>query len=208
MTEQKLRNDAHMLELMGELNRRRERDRQLQAAGMAGPTRWYVLLVEPSCEKKAAANLIAHHVDVYLPEFPQRRRAGRRSRSVLVPMMPGYLFARLPVGAEPLQRIRATAGIRASNPLLAIDGRPAIIPEAAMRIIMAKEATLCERPCDRPDALRVGQGIQIKEGPFAWILAKIDDLSKLDTHGRIGAALEIMGRIVRVELEVGDFEAA
>jgi transcriptional antiterminator RfaH len=206
MTTQAL--DEHFAALMQELNRRRRRDGQMQPAGNAGLARWYVLLVEPSSERKAVSSLLAHHVDAYLPEFPQRRRCGRRSRSVLVPMMPGYLFARLVPGAEPWQRIRTTDGIRASNPTLKVDGRHALVPDAAMRIIMAKEAALCERPCDRPDALRVGQTIQITEGPFAWVTARIEDLSKLDTHGRIKAAFELLGRVVRVDLEVGDFAAA
>lgn len=170
--------------------------------------RWYVLLTEPQREKTAAAGLIAHRVDVYLPELPHRKLCGRKMRTTLMPMMPGYLLARLVPDLEPWHRIRATPGIRAGHPALMCDGRYATIPDAAVQVIQAKEARLCERPCERPGALKIGDKIEAIAGPFAWLHGKIDDLSRLDSHGRVKAAFMIFGQLTKVEMNVSEIRAA
>lgn len=170
--------------------------------------RWYVLLTEPRRERLAAAGLIARRVDVYLPEFPVRRRHGRKMRQILVPLLPGYLLAPFDPANIPMSRIHATLGLRASGPLMKVDGRYTIVPQHAIAIVQAKEARLCKTVSERPGAFHEGDPIEVTDGPFAWFRGAIEDISKLDTQGRIGAAISLFGRLVSIELEASQIRAA
>jgi transcription antitermination factor NusG len=170
---------------------------------------WHVLLAHPREERRAAAGLIGHRIHVYLPEITRRCRHGRAMRERLVPMLPGYLF--IPAAAEiPWARIRATPGIRVHDgrmPALMSNGHLARIPHAAMQIVMAKEGKLHKGLERLPEALRVGQEVEVIDGPLAWFHAAIADLAKLDTQGRIKAAVNIFGRLVTCEFEVSQVRA-
>lgn len=170
---------------------------------------WYVLLAHPREEVRAAAMLTGHDIRVYLPQITKRCRRGRKMHEVPVPMLPGYLF----IPAAPLvpwARIRATPGIRVHNgeiPALMVNGHIARVPDAAMQIVMAKEGKL-HKGIDRPpDALHVGQEIEVVDGPFQWLKAVIESIDQLDTQGRIKAAMDIFGRLTSVDFEVSQVRA-
>ncbi len=170
---------------------------------------WHVLLTHPREERKAAASLTGHRIKVYLPEITQRKKHGRRMIERDEPMMPGYLF--IPASyAIPWRRIRSTPGIRfqsGGSPALMNAGRPARIPDCVMQGVMAKEAKLHKGLEPLPDALKIGQAVEVVDGPFAWVRAVIDDLCKLDTQGRIGVAMALFGRLIKVDLEVSQVRA-
>lgn len=168
---------------------------------------WHVLLAHPREESIAAAGLTAHRLKVYLPRLPRRRLAGRKMRERLEPMFPTYLFLRA-LPDLPWWRISSVPGIRLGTGgrcALMNGDEPGVIPDRALEIVFAKEARMCERPDERPDAPAIGREIQVIDGPFAWFKAVIENIDRLDTHGRITAGMDIFGRLTSVDLEVAQF---
>jgi transcription antitermination factor NusG len=165
---------------------------------------WYVLLAHPREERRAASRLIAHGLKVYLPELPVRRLAGRKMQERNEPMLPTYLFLRQSP-QTPWWRVRVTPGIRfgmGGHCALMSGDRYAVVPAVAMEIIFAKESRLCARPDERPEAPAIGKIAEVIDGSFAWLRGVIEGIDRLDSHGRIDLALEILGRLVTVDLEV------
>ena len=110
--------------------------------------------------------------------------------------------------ALPWSRIRGTPGIRlgTGGQCALMNGEvPGIVPEWALETVFAKEARLCDRLDQRPDAPAIGKEIEIIEGPFAWFKAVIEGIDRLDTHGRITAGMDIFGRLTSIDLEVSQF---
>lgn len=209
MFNESLKDNTHYIELARQATQRAFEQQTDEWNGTAAmmKRRWLILLTEPRREHIAAASLIAHRVDVYLPEYPRRPFARKSTRERLEPMFPGYLLAHLPAGKEPWKRIRITPGICCSHPALRVGDHLATLPDVAIQIIRAKEAKLCKWVTERPGAYRVGQEIEIVDGPFAWFAAKIEELASLGTKGRITASVSMFGRVCSVDLDAAQIRA-
>lgn len=64
------------------------------------PERWVVLHSRPRCEKKLADAARRAGALVYLPLHVRTHRYGARERTFQVPLFPGYVFCRAPVGTR------------------------------------------------------------------------------------------------------------
>ena len=69
---------------------------------------WVVVWTESRAEKQVESRLAASGIEAWLPKFVARRRWSDRWRDVVLPLFPGYLFAR---GGEPFQ-MRELFGIK------------------------------------------------------------------------------------------------
>lgn len=63
--------------------------------------RWFVCHTKPRCEKKFAALLLAEKIEHYLPTTESVKRYGKRTRSYIKPLFPGYVFAQIILGNKP-----------------------------------------------------------------------------------------------------------
>ncbi len=172
--------------------------------------RWYVGRTEPRREHHAAGSLVAHRIQVYFPEIPSRKLAGRKMRLCLEPLMPGYLFLRLLTGQEPWVRIRNTPGMISSCPVLTAAGRFASIPAKAVEIIRGVEERLNAPITTKP--WEIGQKVQISTGPlddyYAELPGIIESLANLDRKGRITVTAWMLGRLTSLDVPVTQVCAA
>jgi transcription antitermination factor NusG len=60
----------------------------------AQPDSWFVIWTESRAEKKVAERIAALGLSPWLPTVKERRRWSDRWREVVLPLFPGYLFAR------------------------------------------------------------------------------------------------------------------
>jgi transcriptional antiterminator RfaH len=169
---------------------------------------WHIGRTEAHREHIAAAGLIARHVRVYLPEIPCHRRCGRRSRNVLEPLFPGYLFLNLhPWDSWTL--IRSVNGMLVHRPYLG-NGVPAIISPAIVDAIKSHEQELIQGP--KPSPFRVGQAVEVALedhfGRLSELHAIIESLAKLDRQGRIKVGTAFLGQIVSMEVDASKVRLA
>jgi transcription elongation factor/antiterminator RfaH len=145
---------------------------------------WYVVYSKPHREGVAELHLRRKGFDVFYPklELPPYAAAPRRS----VPLFPGYLFARFDL-ARHSHEIAWIPGVKR---LVGIGGVPTPLdPDVVAFLRQNASADGCLRA--RPD-LQIGQEVQITDGPFAGLMAIVENPP--DAHGRIRVLMRLLNR--------------
>src|SRR4051794_36307853 len=108
------------------------------AADEAG---WYVVSIKPRREEFAATQLAQRALEVFLPRIV----LARRGESIIRPMFPGYLFARM-VLREQGGRVTWTPGVRR---LVTFEGEAPPVPPAAIEFLrsqVGRDGLIVARP--------------------------------------------------------------
>lgn len=158
---------------------------------------WHIALAESNREALAVAALRGRQYEVYCPWLPKKtHRTHRVVRTIMRPMFPGYIFVNeAPFGWEPL---RITPGIRVTKSLMMVSGHYAVLGDAVIQAIAAKEGEEFARIANpKPKTLpyKAGDVVKIVDGPFKGFFAKIETL---DDEARIALLMSLLGRESRV----------
>ena len=122
---------------------------------------WYVLRSKPRKEDFVYGQLLARNIEAYFPKIcvhPVNPRA-RKSK----PYFPGYLFVHVDLKEKGLSVLQWLPG---SIGFVAFGGEPACVPEALIRTIQKKIATMNAAQKDAVD-FHPGDEVLIQDGPFA-----------------------------------------
>jgi transcription antitermination factor NusG len=121
---------------------------------------WFALTVRPQHEEVSSKSLTAYDVQSYLPLYSTRRRWSDRYKTVDVPLIPGYVFARF-------ARTQRTTVLRAHGvrSIVQFGGEPAPIPESELDSIRALIAS--GYPLEPWAGLVPGEKVRIETGPLA-----------------------------------------
>jgi transcription elongation factor/antiterminator RfaH len=154
--------------------------------------RWYVVQTQPHAENRAVLNLRRQDYRVFCPRLRKTVRHARRSTVSLVPLFPGYVFLHLDVSRRQWRSVNGTFGVAR---LIMQGDLPQPVPRGVIELLL-----------DRADAdggvgwapsLKPGQPVRISEGPFAGLVAILE---QLDENGRVRVLLKLLGRSVCVAL--------
>ena len=157
----------------------------LGEAGLAQDPRWYVVQSRPHKELYAATNLERQGFRPFVPQLRKTVRHARRTKTILAPLFPRYLFVSLDLSRDLWRSVRGTFGVS----WLVMDGdRPRPVPRDLVEQIIA--STHNADGIDFSDRLVLGQNVRFLTGPFA---EKIGRLVRLDEAGRVAVLLEILG---------------
>jgi transcription antitermination factor NusG len=168
---------------------------------IAWPRNWFVLQAAPQRELPLVKLLKAHGLQSYVPQFPLPKRAKpesvRSSRPRLV--FPGYVFFKVPAGFKDWADVLWAGGVRR---ILWQEGGPALIDDAVIDHLKDRLAAGKLVPV-RPTLL-AGQPVLIERGPLAAVDAIFD--KHLDADSRVQVLGEMMGRRVRVQVDLRDLQ--
>lgn len=156
-------------------------------------SRWYVVNTRPHAEARAAFHLERQHYRVFLPRIARTVRHARKTRQVLAPLFPAYLFVNLDLSCEPWRSVNGTFGVAR---LLMEDETPRPVPRGVIEALRARMES-CD---DGLPVLRIGQAVRVCEGPF---MDFVGTLERLDASGRVRVLLDMLGRSVAVTLQRG-----
>ena len=161
---------------------------------------WFLAQLKPGGFGRARTNLSRQGIDSFMPQRRvTRRRAGRLAEAER-PLFPGYLFVRVAPDAQTWRAINATYGVAKLVGFGAAG--PAEVPPPLIAGLLARTGP-DERLVTREQEFGVGERVRIVAGPFADMLARIEEIPEA---GRIYALLEMMGRSVRTEVAPGHLE--
>ncbi len=162
----------------------REQD-LLRAADFPEGPRWYVVQSRPHKELYAATNLQNQAFRTFIPKISKTVRHSRRTKTVLAPLFPRYLFVSLDFSRDRWRSVRGTFGVSC----LVMDGdRPRPTPRGLVEQLIA--TTSETNGVDFRDRLVLGQNVRFLTGPFA---EKIGRLVSLNDADRVAVLLEILG---------------
>jgi transcription antitermination factor NusG len=126
------------------------------------PLPWFAFRVQSRFEKRVAAMAESRGFESFLPLVRSRRTWSDRSKSLDLPLLPGYVFCRV----DPKDRLL----LLTIPGVLHIVGRgklPVAIDEMEIRAMKAALASgLDTAPCP---FLRVGQRVRLENGPLAGL---------------------------------------
>ena len=123
---------------------------------------------KPGREGLAWQHLKNQGFDVYLPMCPRAVRQRGRHLIEISPMFPRYLFIRLSHDEQDIAPVRSTVGVQQ---LIRFGTEFALASDSLVSEIRAMEARLCGDP--ESLSFKTGDEVEITEGPFAGITAKV-----------------------------------
>jgi transcription antitermination factor NusG len=128
----------------------------------------------------------------FAPRIRRTVRHARKSRDVLAPLFPGYIFLILDLSRDRWRAVNSTFGIIS---LITGVEQPLPVPYG---VVEALQLTASSGPIRLDDDLEIGQKVRILSGPFADALCR---LVHLDDKGRVRVLLELMGTEVIAQLD-------
>ncbi len=163
---------------------------------------WYATHTHPREELKAFGHLLRQQYQVYLPRYTAKVRHARKSVRVVRPFFLRYLFARLNLQAEGWRSIRSTIGL---TDIVCFSDQPSPLPSGVIEALQSREdADGCIQFAEQ-NSFNPGDSVIVLTGPFAQQLGRCDRASD---NERVAVLLDLLGRKVRVVLDVEAVEAA
>jgi transcriptional antiterminator RfaH len=158
----------------------------------AGQGAWVVVNTHPHREPVALENLARQGFPAYCPSVRRRITHARRTRDVLRPLFPGYLFVHVNSDQLEYRPILSTRGVRT---LVRFGQRPSFLEDAFIRDLKSREVEgVIVRP---PSPYKVGQTVSIAGGPFDGIAAAIIEMDEKD---RLVVLMKLLNRSIKVEI--------
>ena len=154
--------------------------------------RWYVVQTQRHAENQAVSQLERQDYRAFCPRYRKTVRHSRKTKSVLAPLFPNYLFVRLDVSRDHWRSINGTRGVVR---LLMQGETPQPVPDDVINGLRAQ--TRADGTFDWTPNLTVGGPVRIVNGPFVEFLGT---LQSLNAAGRVQVLLDLLGRSVSVAL--------
>ena len=162
--------------------------------------RWFAVHCQTGKERTAQANLQRQDFGAFMPLLRcQEVRAGR-TRDVLRPLFPGYVFAGFDPRVAAWRRINGTFGVKR---LITFGETPEPVPAR----LMADLRQACDEEgvfsFHRAYGFRTGDRVKLSAGPFKAMIGTIDSMSGPE---RARLLLSILGRTTRVSVALEDLQ--
>jgi len=156
---------------------------------------WYVVRTKTCFEERAIWHLDNQGFEAYLPRYRKQVRHARKTKTVLRPLFPGYVFVKMDIGLQRWRSINGTVGVIS---LVQLGETPQPIPTNILDAIRAREdevgaVTLA------PHGLKKGDRVRVREGALSEYTALLEEISD---EKRVFLLLDLMGREVRISVSV------
>lgn len=165
-------------------------------------SRWYAVHTKPTCEDSAAMNIRRMGVEVFLPKTQQERMVYGRSRDIVRPLFPGYLFARF-APSKYLHLINYARGVRA---VVSGAGSPLPVEESIIDAIQSRVSRTGFIQMEMVTGFKSGDPVVVASGPLRGLKGIFD--RSLSDRRRVLILLEAIEYQARVAVEVEDLFAA
>jgi transcription antitermination factor NusG len=155
------------------------------------PAHWFALCVKSRFERVVAAAIRNKGFEEFLPLYGNRRRWSDRTKTVEMPLFPGYVFCRLSV-----ERRLPLLTIPGAMHLVGIGKVPVMIDDAEIAAVQAAvKSGLGTEPWPFLD---VGQRVLLDAGPLAGLEGLLVQVRK---QQRLVVSVSLLRRSVAVEIE-------
>ena len=135
---------------------------------------WFVVWTESRAEKQVESRIAAKGIEPWLPKVIERRKWSDRWRDVVLPLFPGYLFAR--GGRAQLPALLRTPGV--VTVVKSGAGKPAFLSDGFIaslrRAIESSGVTVA--PVSEPVQYRVDDEVIVRDGPLAGLRGIVQEV--------------------------------
>lgn len=155
---------------------------------------WYVLHSKPNREKFLFSQLQHREIETFYPRL-RVEPVNPRSRKVR-PFFPGYLFIHVDLDKTPISSLTYIPG---AHNVVSFDYEPAVVPDDVLNVIQNNVERLNRDPKKYQKALKHGDPVIIKGGPFEGYQAIFDTALKGSDRVRLLIKL-LHGQQIRVQV--------
>src|SRR6185295_7887815 len=155
---------------------------------------WYAVSTKPHQEKQAELHIKQYGIECFLPRLKESKIIRRMHKTVIVPLFPGYLFARFDLDKH-CRAVSYATGVRkivefGSGP---VELDPAMIDAIKNRLHDGYVTLMPVRPAS-------GQVVHIKGGPLAGLEAVF--IREMTDRNRASLLLNTLGFQARLTLNM------
>lgn len=165
-------------------------------AVFADDSKWYAVYTRSRFEKKIYQDLQKSKLQAFLPLIEEKRVWSDRLKTVLVPLLPSYVFVKLP--QQNMHQIYYYPGVVR---LVSFEGKPCEVKEAEIglleRIITHGINVQCASVCG------IGDAVRIVRGPLTGWEGKVESLRG---ESRVVFQFECIQQAISVEVNAADIE--
>jgi transcriptional antiterminator RfaH len=163
---------------------------------------WYAVQTQPHAEMKAFTHLARQGFEVYLPRFLKRRRHAGRVDYVSKALFPGYLFVAIDIATQRWRYVNSTVGVRK---LVCNGEAPAVVDGKIIECLVAQQDDHGFIKLDTKLRFAAGDVVRVIDGIFSTALGIYEGMTD---RQRVGILLDILGRKVRVQIDIDSLVAA
>jgi transcriptional antiterminator RfaH len=157
-----------------------------------GQSAWAVVNTQPHREPVALENLVRQGFLSYCPSVRRRITHARRTRDILRPLFPGYLFVHVNSDQLQYRPILSTRGVRT---LVRFGERPSFLEDEFIQELKSREVDgVIVRPLS---PYKVGQTVRVAGGPFDGLVATIIEMDEKD---RLVVLMQFLNRSTKVKI--------
>jgi transcription antitermination factor NusG len=148
--------------------RMEERTEPQDTVGVSGAgaeeclVQWFAVTVRPQHEQTAEKGLAAKGLETYLPLYLAVRQWSDRTKTLRLPLFPGYVFCRFDRTQH--TTVVRTPGVRT---IVSFGGEPAPVPEVQLDVVRKMLASGSQ--VEPWPFLEAGQRIRIASGPLSGV---------------------------------------
>jgi transcriptional antiterminator RfaH len=162
---------------------------------------WFVVQTQPNSERRAALHLNRQGFDVYFPRHLKRRSHAGKVDMVAAPLFPRYLFVAIDLACQQWRVIRSTFGVAQ---LVCHGDRPVPLPVDVIADLRSREDESGLVQLDR-STFKPGEKVRVVGGAFSDHLGMFEAMTD---SARVAVLLDLLGRKVRVVMNINVIEAA
>ena len=155
---------------------------------------WYVIRTKPHQERLAEFHLRQLTVETFLPLLKSRKRIRRQEKTVVEPLFPRYLFARLDL----MSHYRAVNFSRGVVNIVEFGSSPAEVSESLIEGIKSRMDDGYVTPST--ERFHKGQVVRITDGPLAGLEAVF--VKELKEQHRVLLLLRALGLNAKLLMDV------
>ena len=163
---------------------------------------WHVVQTQVNGEARASQNLLRQGYGIYLPRYLKRRCHARKIDFVAKPLFPRYMFVAIDSAVQRWRSIQSTQGV---SHLVCNGDEPAVVPSRVVGALKAREDDRGFIRLETTPAFAPGDKVRVRAGAFMDSAGLFDGMGD---HDRVAILLDLLGRKVRVHLDVDLVAAA
>ena len=167
-------------------------------AAEAAPVFWICVRTRPRWEKKFAEWMIERHRNCFLPVFRHETVSGRKRRTSLMPLFPGFVFVEGDFHKKDFAQTGSVAYVLRPRNAKEADQ----LHRELRDVCLGLESGLYLTPVQN---LAAGETCRITAGPLQGVEAKFE---RMGQGGRLILQVEMMGGGVAVEVPASEVEVA
>jgi transcription antitermination factor NusG len=153
---------------------------------------WYALSVRTRFEKLVDAHLHGRGYETFLPTYMEKRQWSDRTKSLVIPLFPGYIFCRFDINAARLPILK-TPGV---NFIVGAGRTPLAVDES--EIANVRQAVDSGNPILPWPYPEVGETVEIEQGPLRGIRGIVVRIENVE---RLVVSVSLLMRSVAVEID-------